>query len=179
MENISKTSKIGNFFQSLNTQISTGKVLIGREIKIAEAGQDMVDIKDGIGSKKVEVGKGCKILYLHLESAYSAYCKDVSGKDALSRQTLVNYFRSHSAYIGLCKSTRFTWETAEYETTETSSGNQVATRQMVKHSTISSAYMFKYDILRNLVDIDYERNINAQESEHTIETPEVKDDPFK
>ena len=171
MENISTTSKIGNFFQSLNTQISTGRVIIGREIKIDESRENGIKIKEGSGEKSVEVGKGCKILYLHLESAYSAYCKEVTGKDALSRQTLVNYFRSHSAYIGLVKSTRFTWETADFETTESSSGAQIATRQMVKHSTVSSAYAFKYEVLAKLLDIDFERRIDDSGKE-------VADNPF-
>ena len=169
MENISTTSKLGNFFHTLNTQISTGRVLIGREIKIDESKENTVDVMEGKGKRSVEVGKGSKILYIHFESAYSAYAKDVTGKDALSRQTLVNYFRSHSAYIGPCKNTRFTWEIPEYESVDNAEGKSVVLRQMVKHSTVSSAYMFKYDILREQIDIDFERMVNVPEGSEPVE----------
>lgn len=173
MESISTTSKIGNFFYSLNTQISTGKVLIGRELKIDEARADTVSVKEGMNEKAVEVGKGTKILYINFEQAYSAYGKEVTGKDALSKQTLKNYFRSHSAYIGPCTNTRFTWEVADFENVDSGDGKQVTVRQMVKHSTVTSAYMFNYDILKTQIDIDYERS-----SGENMEEVTVQDDPF-
>ena len=57
------------------------------------------------------------------------------------------------------------------ETTESSSGAQIATRQMVKHSTVSSAYAFKYEVLAKLLDIDFERRIDDSGKE-------VADNPF-
>ena len=153
MENISTTSKLGNFFYSLNTQLSIGTVIAGREFKIDECTTNMLQYKSNKKEKSAEVGVGCKILYIPLEAAYRAYAKDVSGKDALSKQTLTNYFRSHSAYIGSIDNTRFSWEALDADK-----------RTMVKHSTSTSAYMFKYDILcEQLNGIDFERVVNASE----------------
>lgn len=159
MENISTASKLGNFFYSLNTQLSIGTVIAGREFKIAECTTNMLQYKSNKKERTAEVGVGCKILYIPLEAAYRAYAKDVTGKDALSKQTLTNYFRSHSAYIGSIDSTRFTWEALDADK-----------RTMVKHGTNTSAYMFKYDILcEQLNGIDFERAVNASE-EKSAET---------
>lgn len=152
MENISTTSKLGNFFYSLNTQLSIGTVIPGREFKIDECTSNMLLYKSNKKDQSVEVGVGCKILYIPLEAAYRAYAKDVSGRDALSKQTLTNYFRSHSAYIGSIDSTRFTWEALDQDK-----------RSIVKHTTTTSAYMFKYDILREQIDIDFERRVSDPE----------------
>jgi len=171
MESISKTSKIGNFFQALNVALTNGRLLQGRELKVERAWERKIRVKDGIGSREVEVGEGSKLLYLHFDSCYSVYCKEVS-KDVLSKQTLTNYFRSHSAFIGLVKSTRFTWQEAQYgegvllnrgtgeaadSTVETTARMQMQTK-----SFVSSAYVFNYDVLRETHDIDFTRDtLNA------------------
>jgi hypothetical protein len=153
MENISTTSKLGNFFYSLNTQLSIGTVVAGREFKISECTTNILTFTSNKKEKTAEVGVGCKILYIPLEAAYRAYAKDVSGKDALSKQTLTNYFRSHSAYIGSIDSTRFKWEALDADK-----------RTMVEHRTTTSAYMFKYDILcEQLNGIDFERSVSAED----------------
>ena len=186
MENMSTTSKLGNFFYSLNTQLSIGTVIAGREFKINECTSNVLTYTSNKKEKTAEVGVGCKILYIPLEAAYRAYAKDVTGKDALSKQTLTNYFRSHSAYIGSIDGTRFTWEALDQDK-----------RTMVKHTTTTSAYMFKYDILcEQLNGIDFERTVNAAEEktepaasaapaeptkskEPEIEGIDPNDDPFK
>lgn len=103
------------------------------------------------------------------EAAYRAYAKDVTGKDALSKQTLTNYFRSHSAYIGSIDGTRFTWEALDQDK-----------RTMVKHTTTTSAYMFKYDILcEQLNGIDFERVVSAAEDNTETAAPTTPAEPVK
>lgn len=169
MENISTTSKLGNFFYSLNTQLSIGTVIAGREFKIDECTTNMLTYKSNKKEKSVEVGVGCKILYIAFESAYRAYAKDVTGKDALSKQTLTNYFRSHSAYIGSIDTTRFSWDALDADK-----------RTMVKHKTSTSAYMFKYDILcEQLNGIDFERIVSAVDDNTETSAPTTPAEPVK
>ena len=61
----------------------------------------------------------------------------------------------------------------EYESVDNAEGKSVVLRQMVKHSTVSSAYMFKYDILREQIDVDFERMVNIPEGSEPVE-----DNPF-
>ena len=169
MENISTTSKLGNFFYSLNTQLSIGTVIAGREFKIDECTTNMLTYKSNKKEKSVEVGVGCKILYIAFESAYRAYAKGVTGKDALSKQTLTNYFRSHSAYIGSIDTTRFSWDALDADK-----------RTMVKHKTSTSAYMFKYDILcEQLNGIDFERVVSAVDDNTESAAPTTPAEPAK
>ena len=168
MESISKTSKIGNFFQALNVALTNGRLLQGRELKVERCFERNVRIKDGIGMKEVEVGEGTRLLYLHFDSCYSVYMKEMS-RDVLSKQTLTNYFRSHSAYVGLMKSTRFTWQEAEYGTTDTTDSG--ARMQMQTHSFVSSAYIFNYDILQEQHDIDFVRTGKLPSTPNPAEDP--------
>ena len=125
-------------------------------------------MKSNKKEKSVEVGVGCKILYIAFESAYRAYAKDVTGKDALSKQTLTNYFRSHSAYIGSIDTTRFSWDALDADK-----------RTMVRHKTSTSAYMFKYDILcEQLNGIDFERIVSAVDDNETA-APTTPAEPAK
>ncbi|MBQ6724630.1 MAG: hypothetical protein IJQ84_09015, partial [Paludibacteraceae bacterium] len=86
-------------------------------------------------------------------------------------------------YIGSIDSTRFTWEALDQDK-----------RSIVKHTTTTSAYMFKYDILREQIDIDFERRVSDPEEpaktaapaaaptkskEPEIEGIDPNDDPFK
>lgn len=171
MESISTTSKLGAFFAALNTLMGTGRVLYGRELKIVCSTEDRIRVKDGIRQKDVEVGMGTKILYLHFDSCYSAYQKEAGG-EALSKQTLKNYFGSHTAFIGTCKNTRFSWEEADWTTANAGDGTPYTTRQMLRKGFVSSAYMFRYDTLREMIDIDFER-----EQAYDIEAQRQQIDP--
>ena len=170
MESLSTTSKLGMFFSALNTLLGTGKVVYGRELKTAVLKESTIAVKDGTGQKRVEVGEGSKVLYLHFDGCYSAYCKEVT-RDALTKQTLTNYFRSNSAYIGVVKSTRFQWMEADWESgQQREDGGVYANKQMVQKGFVSSAYVFKYDIIRDLFDIDFERTMEP-DAEQVVAQP--------
>lgn len=168
MESISTTSKLGAFFAALNTLIGTGKVIYGRELKVVTLREDSIQVKDSVGMKRVEVGIGQKVLFLHFDGCYSAYCKEVS-KDTLTKQTLTNYFRSNSSYIGVVKSTRFSWMEADWESGQPRDDGAVyANKQMVQKGFVSSAYVFKYQTVQELFDIDYERLSAEDKSDGVI-----------
>lgn len=159
MESIGTTSKMGNFFKTLNTLLTRGEVVSGREFTLREMTADTVRVKNGKEWRNVDVGIGTKLLYLHMDGAHSAYCKDVRGKDQLSKQTLKNYIHANSAFLGTVDSWQFAWKEAVYDSYLDKDGQRsdVATRQMMRRSLNSSAYVFLYDVLQRTYDIDYER----------------------
>lgn len=184
MESISTTSKLGMFFAALNTLMGTGRVLYGRELKVVKMKEPTLQVKDGTGQKRVEVGDGASVLYLHFDGCYSAYCKEVA-RDVLTKQTLTNYFRSNSAYIGVAKSTRFSWMEADFAASHSSNRDDQTTyanKQMVQKSFISSAYLFKYDIIQDLFDVDFERlsdeSGNSATSDPQEPTIPLEENPF-
>lgn len=108
------------------------------------------------------------VVYIHLGNCYSAYCKEIT-KGTLTKQTLTNYFRSNSAYIGPIKSMRFRWTEAEYTgRNQREDGSTYATMEMVEKALNSSAYAFNYDTLCKLFDIDYERDMAEDLENRTV-----------
>lgn len=166
VERISSTNKLSTYFQAISTLITQNKLLIGREIKIS-ATSKVTRLLSGKKKEEVELPIETKVLYIDFEGVYSLYQREIGTSEALSRQSLTAYFSSNQSFIGLCNATRFKWSVAEQtiggtEATvaadgETVNVNNIAKMRMVDKTKTTSAYMFNYDILKTLVDIDFER----------------------
>lgn len=166
VERISSTNKLSTYFQSISTLITQERIKIGRELKVSSASK-VTRLLSGKKREEVDLPIDTKVLYIDFEGVYSLYQKEVGSNEALSRQSLTAYFHSNQAFIGLCNSTRFKWtvpeQVAAAVTTEVApDGENVTTSnnarmKMVEKTKTNSAYMFNYNILKTLVDIDYER----------------------
>jgi len=166
LDQLSSANKLTNFFKSISAMISSRQLLIDKELKISEIRQ--VTVK--LSGKKTETkvfDEPTKILYLNLTEIYNKYRVNVGDKEALSQSSLISYFESSTAFIGLCRSTQFKWQEQSYSATggvllggEDGMDAQVNTRAQLNMKTETnntSAYMFNYYILKELMDIDYER----------------------
>ena len=86
------------------------------------------------------------------------------------------YLQSHESFIGASKATRFAWK----ETIETTSGmttqvdfdqavpDPTMRRIRVDKSKVTSSIVLNYDILKELLDIDYQR-LPEQDSSYPVE----------
>lgn len=166
VERISSTNKLSTYFQTISTLITHERIKIGRELKISQTGK-VTRVLSGKKKEEVELPIDTKVLYLDFESIYSLYQKEVGNNEALSRQSLTAYFNSNQAFIGVCNSTRFKWQQPEHVGADMqgeldADGNKInvatnARMRMVDKTKITSAYMFNYNILKTLVDVDFER----------------------
>jgi len=185
LERISSTNKLSTYFQTISTLITYDKIKIGREIKITPA----IKVTRMTSQKKMEevdLPMDTKVLYLDFMAVYSLYQNAIGKDESLSRQSLISYFESNQAYIGLTNSCRFKWEVAEQaiggnETTVAADGesvnvNNFTRMRMAPKSKTTSAYMFNYNILKSLIDIDFERNVEVTEKGEKV--PEGNDIPF-
>ena len=100
----------------------------------------------------------------------------VAGRSALSQQSLRAYFESHAAYIGQCKNTKFTWyeETKVPHTITDANGKEQTTVSitMERKQNASSAYMFNYNTLVELADVDFERRTDGDNTTDNNTTDE-------
>lgn len=185
IERISSTNKLSTYFQTMSTLITQERIKIGRELKIS-ATSKVTRMLSGKKKDEVELPVDTKVLYIDFEGVYSLYQKEIGTNEALSRQSLTAYFSSNQAFIGLCNATRFKWSVPEHvgaavEAEVAPDGNSVNTStsarmRMVEKTKTTSAYMFNYNILKNLVDIDFERMEEIKEP--GVVTPEGSDLPF-
>lgn len=174
VERISTTNKLSTYFQTISTLITHDRIKIGREIKMAMTDQ-ITRILSGKKKEEITLPKTTNILYIDFESVYSLYQKELGSNEALSRQSLTAYFNSNQAFYGRTNATRFTWSQAEHVAADMegyldNEGNNIQTAvnarmRMVKKTKVTSAYMFDYDILKELVDIDFDRM--SEEDEET------------
>lgn len=185
IERISSTNKLSTYFQTISTLITHEKIIIGRELKISSTCK-VTRMLSGKKKEEVELPIDTKVLYIDFEGIYSFYQKEVGSNEALSRQSLTAYFSSNQAFIGLCNATRFKWQkaqmgisgvessvTADGEATKTST---TARMYMKDDQKTTSAYMFNYNILKTLVDIDFERL--EETKEQGVINPESDDLPY-
>jgi hypothetical protein len=166
LERISSTNKLSTYFQTISTLITHERIKIGRELKISPTAK-VTRVLSGKKKQEVELPIDTKVLYVDFEGVYSLYQKEVGSNEALSRQSLTAYFNSNTSFIGVCSSTRFKWQQPEHvgadlHTELTPDGDDVKTAvnarmRMVEKTKVTSAYMFNYNILKTLVDIDFER----------------------
>jgi len=181
IERISSTNKLSTYFQTMSTLITHEKIKIGRELKISET-TSVTRLLSGKKKEEVLFNVGTKVLYIDFEGVYSLYQKEIGSNEALSRQSLTAYFNSNQAFIGLCNATRFKWIVPEHagssvEAEVALDGESVVTNtnarmRMTDKTKTTSAYMFNYNILKGLVDIDFER------IEETGVVPGESDLPF-
>jgi len=185
VERISSTNKLSTYFQTISTLITHERIKIGRELKIS-ATSKVTRLLSGKKKEEVELPIDTKVLYIDFEGVYSLYQKEIGTNEALSRQSLTAYFASNQAFIGLCNATRFKWSVAEHvgdsvEVTPAADGETTNTAiranlRFIEKTKTTSAYMFNYNILKTLVDIDFERNEEAA-APGTVIPPDV-DLPF-
>lgn len=185
VERISSTNKLSTYFQTISSLITHDRLKIGREIKLSTATK-VTRLLSGKKKEEVELPIDTKVLYIDFEGVYSLYSSTIGKDEALSRQSLTAYFNSNQAFIGLTNSTRFQWEVAEHmatavEATINTEGdgvttNNVAKMRMTTKQKVTSAYMFNYNILKELVDIDFERSDEPKQP--GVVTPPQGDLPF-
>lgn len=168
LDRISSSNKLATYFNTINTLLTDRVIISDREFKICT--MDKVTVKQpGNKTESLSLGVPTKVLYLDFTAIYPKYKRMVGEKEAMSEQSLRNYFASNKAFIGLCKTTLFKWEeavqqadgkllqsTEEGKEFEVRTDNTMRVRMETKQKQ-SSAYMFNYEILCTLLDIDFER----------------------
>ena len=172
METISTSSKQSTYFNTISFLINQGSLKIGKELKVTEPSKVTV-MRSGKQTEVINLDPiETKVLYIDFEAIYPLYTRSV--KDAMTRASLKSYFASNKAYIGLCKSTHFRWaeEVSVPRTVKHEDGTETYSveRRMDKKSNNTSAYMFNYDILKDLMNVDFER---------VEEEDELKEGEFK
>jgi len=180
LDRISNSNKLTTYFKAISTLITDRTIMIGRELKISVVNSVTVKLS---GNKTLQKSfdTPTKVLYIDFNEVYSKYKRIIGEKESLSESSLRSYFESNKAYIGLCKSTQFKWKEvihdavgglihAEENDPDTIDGsigklNTRAQLNIKESSKITSAYMFNYEILRDLMDIDYERNLSDPDAD--------------
>lgn len=166
LDQLSSSNKLTNFFKSLSAMISSREILINKELKITELKQVTVKLS-GKNTETKNFEEPTKVLFMDLTEVYNKYRRSVGDKEALTQSSLISYFESCKAFIGLCRSTQFKWQEQRYSATggvvpggEDGLDPQVNNRAQLNMETNTkntSAYMFNYYILKELMDIDFER----------------------
>jgi DNA primase catalytic core len=187
VERISSTNKLSTYFQTISTLVTHERIKLGRELKISETSR-VTRLLSGKKKEEVELPLATKVLYIDFESVYSLYHKEVGSNEALSRQSLTAYFNSNQAFIGQCNATRFRWQVPEHVGADlqgelTADGNSInpvinARMRMVDKTKTTSAYMFNYNILKSLVDIDFERKDEENNNDGIISPDPEQGIPF-
>ena len=164
VEIISSTNKLSTYFNAISFQINQKQVVVNKELKISQPGKVTIK-KSGTDTEEIDlVPADMKVLYLDFEAIYPLYVRAVGNqKEALSRQSLKSYFESNQAYIGSCRATKFRWheegfaKPAQIDPALDTPTMEVHRVLEVKTKT-TSAYMFNYDMLKGLMNIDFERD---------------------
>jgi DNA primase catalytic core len=181
VEMISTNNKLANYFAAIGYLINQGRIKIGKELKVVVPKDGTITVKTN--ANKIEERSlptpETKVLYIDFGAIYPLYQSTV--RDALTKASLQSYFNSNKAFLGLCKSTLFKW----YEEVNAPMRQDIdeedrprifpshELRQVTKNT---SAYMFNYDILKELMDIDFEmtgseqedKNMQEKEKEYTV-----------
>ena len=165
VNSISTTNKMATFFSTVNYMITQGIIEKSRYMRIDVPTGNVVRVKDKNGNKSHDVllPEGTKVLYMRLGDLYSAYYRQV-GKGALSKQSLLSYLDSNPAYLGTAGvKFKYIEECVFDKTGFDVSGNekmagQTGMRYVVSNTT---AYLFKYDMLKELMDVDFENEDEA------------------
>jgi DNA primase catalytic core len=169
METISTSSKQSTYFNTISFLINQGSLKIGKELKVVAPAKVTV-MRAGKETEVVNLEPvETKVLYIDFEAIYPLYTRSV--KDAMTRASLKSYFASNKAYIGLCKSTHFRWSEEKSVPREVlhddGTKSFAVDRIMEKKNNNTSAYMFNYDILKDLMNVDFER-VEEEEQEQPL-----------
>ena len=165
MEIISTSSKQSTYFNTISFLINQGSLKIGKELKVIAPSKVTV-MRSGKETEVINLEPiETKVLYIDFEAIYPLYTRSV--KDAMTRASLKAYFASNKAYLGLCKSTVFKWEeektVAKEHIDDKGVKSYLQDRIMIKQHNNTSAYMFNYDILKDLMNVDFERTEEEEE----------------
>ena len=182
VENISSSNRLYNFFSTIDTLIDNHHIEEGRDFKIEAPGKIMLKKQGNKTYEKVLDPAAIQIIHLRIDNIYPHYVRYVGPRESLSRASLMAYLQSHESFIGASKATRFAWK----ETIETTSGmtTQVDIDQAVPDPTmrrirvdklkVTSSIVLNYDILKQLLDIDYQRDPEEQGNSYIADNePEV------
>lgn len=177
LDRISSSNKLATYFKTISSLITDRAVKIGRELKISV--QKSITVKlSGRKTEPKHFDTPTKVLFIDFNEVYTKYKRTVGEKESLSEASLRSYFDSCKAYIGQCKSTQFKWK----EPIHTERGGLIpsndvnadgtigqvdirAQLEMKEETKITSAYMFNYESLVELMDVDFERNQSAPEDQ--------------
>lgn len=184
LDQLSSSNKLTNFFKSISALITYRTVMLNREIKIREVNQVTIKLK-GKNTETKNFAVPTKVLFIDITEIYNKYRVSVGEKEALSQSSLLSYFESLPAYIGLCKSTQFKWEEPVYASKGGLIGSgedgmdaqvdQTARQVMKTETKNTSAYMFDYEQLKELMDVDFERKDNepkvGNQKQNVLELP--------
>lgn len=171
VESISTSNRMYNFFSNINYLIDTGSIRPGRDYKIEVPGKLTLKTKGKDTEIKTMEPADTRVLYLNMTNIYPMY-NSLAKNEALSMQSLNTYFESNEAYIGRVRSTRFRWQEVKEiprgDISVTGDGTQVVDntmkRIMSNKESNTSAVVFDYDKLRDLLDVDFEREEREEEA---------------
>ena len=174
VEGISTSNRLYNFFSTINTLIDKRLIVKGRDFKIEAPGRVTLKKRGSETFEKVLDDPGTQLLFLRIDNIFPEYAR-IQGKESLSKSSLLNYLLSHESWIGNSKSSRFTWE----EVVETVNGigtngeavNTTAKRVISKPVSITSSIVLNYDILKELLSVDYEREAEVETVEEDAKLP--------
>ena len=160
---LAKSDKLATFFGTLDFLIDKGTLKIGRDYTIDQP--DKVTLK---GGAVVQLTEGKKVMYMNLTNAHKHYLTAMKGDERpLTLTTLVVNLKSHPAYIGDVSNKKFIWQ-EEVRTMRTPPGtvnpanmmevdpDNTMVIKMEKKSKQTSAVVLDYDMLQQMMGIDFE-----------------------
>lgn len=163
LEQIATTNKLASFFNAVNTLLTRGKTVNGRDFRI----KPETSVRRVVKGKETEIldlESGMNVLYLDINALYSDYESFVGKDTAAPMQTLIMNFKSNPAYLGYNRAVRYSWEETGYierggivADEKGGSINNRADLKVLKKDRTGSAHMFNYDMLKTLFEIDFER----------------------
>ncbi len=183
VESISTSNRLHGFFASINYLIDKGSVKEGRDFKIEQPGKITLQKQGRETYPKILEPADMRLLHLNVENIYREYARVTPDKETLSKQSLITYLQSHEAYIGRTRSTRFQWKdvtevprTAPFKTPdgELVEPNNDMKRIMLDKQSITSSVVLNYDILHELLNVDYQRDVPTPEQTAAIDDDEVE-----
>lgn len=180
VESISSSNKLYNFFSIIDTLIDNHHIIEGRDFKIESPGRIKLKGQGNNTYEHVLESPDIQLIHLRIDNIYPHYVRYAGGKDYLSRASLMAYLQSHESYVGASKSTRFTWKESKESTTgmkvqvdiDKSVDDPTMRRIMVDRLKVTSSTVLNYDILKELLDVDYQREV-LDDEQPIIDKPEV------
>ena len=165
---LSHTDKVSTFFSSMDSMLDRKVLVYGREFRIERYREHIIKL-DG-GDKAIP--DGTRLLYLCVKNVYDLYKREKASDEPISLQTLFTYLKANPAYVGQ-KIMRFTWDEPEYVARTDNSGNQLdgALLTMKRESKTNRCYVFDYDRLLVMMDIDLLRDRQVDEPEDIFDEP--------
>lgn len=169
VESISTSNRMYTFFSNINFLIDCGSVKLGRDIKIESPGKLTLQKKGKETYLRTLEPADMKVVHLNLTNIYPLY-NQLAKKEALSLQSLYAYLESNEAYLGRTRATRFRWQ----EVTEVPKGELIGSpdgiptvdntmkRIMTNKESNTSSVVLNYDRLKDLLGIDFEREVQEE-----------------